>query len=199
MADTTLLLDLDGTLWDSRPWFARILARASAEAPAPIEERLARGANIVALARDCGLSRARLARRAHECSDNLHLYDGAIETLGTLVDLETPMGVVTNLPAWLVNPMIAGTGLDEYFDTVITPNRFSGIPPKPNPAGIIAAIRAISPTSDSTIWFIGDGNADAGAAIEAGVRFAWASYGYETDPPPGTDRVLAQICDILEL
>ena len=44
--------------------------------------------------------------------------------------------------------------------------------------------------ADQKTWFVGDGVADAEAAEMATVRFAWASYGYESEAPPATEMVL---------
>ena len=53
--------------------------------------------------------------------------------------------------------------------------------------------------ADARTWFVGDGAVDAEAAAAAGVRFAWASYGYYTEAPPGTAKVLERFEDVLQL
>jgi len=52
---------------------------------------------------------------------------------------------------------------------------------------------------DARIWFVGDGAVDAEGAKAVGIRFAWASYGYDAAPPPGTDTVLERFGDVLRL
>ena len=199
MAAAALLLDLDGTLWDSRPWFARILAGLAGADPSELERRLASGTSIVRLTDECGVSQTSLAREARIASKSLQLYDDALPTLETLAAREIPMAVVTNLPARLATPMTDGTDVAAFFDTVVTPRPFNGIPAKPSARGVYAALRAISKQAGPDIWFVGDGTVDARAAHSAGVSFAWASYGYEPNPPAQTDRELARLQDVLEL
>ena len=60
----TLLLDLDGTLWDSRPWYAEILAVLGGGPAKDLEQALASGANVVRLAQEAGVSRSRPCNRS---------------------------------------------------------------------------------------------------------------------------------------
>ena len=106
------------------------------------------------------------------------------------------MGVVTNLPGWLVTPMAEATGIDKYFGVIMTPR--PGVPAKPQPHGIRKALREMGREPDHT-WFVGDGAADAEAAKTAAVSFAWASYGYESTAPSGTEIVLLAFKDVLGL
>lgn len=197
MAQRALLLDLDGTLWDSRPWFADLLARLSGTPSVELESRLAAGVSVVRLATEQGVSQSRLASEARGRVATLDFYDSAWRTLDTLRDRTTPMGVVTNLPRWLVAPVTEATGVARYFEVIVTPRR--GVPAKPKPHGISKALRDMGRAADLNTCFIGDGVADAEAAAAAGVRFAWASYGYDTDQPPGTETVLHSFEDVLRL
>lgn len=198
MARRTLLLDLDGTLWDSRPLYAEILARVSGGSVAELENKLASGATVVQLATERGIGRSRFAREVgHSAAASLRLYDGALRTLNDLSNRATSMGVVTNLPGWLVTPMLQATGIAGYFEAIVTPRR--GVPAKPRPHGILRALQEMGRTADVHTWLVGDGVADAAAAGAAGVRFAWASYGYETAQPAGVDSVLRSFGDVLRL
>ena len=197
MARRTLLLDLDGTLWDSRPWFAEILARMAGGSVPELANRLATGASVVRLAQEHRISKPRLARQARDSVAGLDLYSGARQTLQDLQNRATLMGVVTNLPRWLVAPVTEATGIADYFEVIVTPR--PGVPAKPQPHGILKALRDMGRVADSNTWFLGDGAVDAKAATAAGVRFAWASYGYDADPPPGTSTVLHSFEDALGL
>lgn len=197
MARRTLLLDLDGTLWDSRPWYAEILARLSCGSATELECRLASGASVVRVASECGVSKSRLAREARDSGASLRLYDGVLRTLEDLTARETSMGVVTNLPGWLVRPLVQATGISGHFGAIETPR--PGVPAKPKPHGIHRALGAMRRQPDLHTWLVGDGLVDAGAASAAGLRFAWASYGYEAVPPEGTERVLSCFEDVLDL
>ena len=198
MAQRTLLLDLDGTLWDSRLLYAEILARVSGGSVAELENRLASGATVVQLATERGISRSRFAREiGNSAAASLRLYDGALRTLNDLSDRATSMGVVTNLPGWLVTPLVQATGVAGYFEAIVTPRR--GVPAKPRPHGILRALQEMGRKADMHTWLVGDGVADAAAAAAAGVRFAWASYGYEAAQPPGAESVLRSFGDVLRL
>ena len=138
-----------------------------------------------------------MTQEANQHTDALEFYHGVLETLEALRDRGTPMGVVTNLPGWLVTTLTKATGIEDYFDSVVTPR--IGVLAKPHPHGIRRALGAIGREADPYVWFVGDQTADARAATAAGVRFAWASYGYETVPPTGTERVLPAFEGVLTL
>ena len=197
MAATNLLLDLDGTVWDSRPWYSAVIARLSDATASDIQTELAGGANIVQVARDHGVGKARLAREARENTVSLELYERVPQTLERLRERETLIGIVSNLPGWLVVPLLQSTGIDRYFASTATPR--PGVPAKPQPHGIRRVLREMGRESGAETWFVGDAAADAEAAHAAGVQFAWASYGYETEPPSGTVKVLECFDQVLQL
>jgi len=190
-------LDLDGTLWNSRLWYAEILARLSGGSAAELENRLDSGANLPMLASERDVTTSRLTREVIDNVASLPLYEGTLQTLNDLANRGTSMGVVTNLPGWLVGPLIHRTGIARYFGAIVTPRR--GIPAKPKPHGILRALKEMEREVDRHTWMVGDGIVDANAAKAAGVRFAWSSYGYETLPPPGTETVLHSFGEVLGL
>ena len=197
MAPATVLLDLDGTVWDSRPWYARTIARLSDSPILELENELSTGANIVRVASDHGVSHARLIRAASDSAGSLELYQRVRETLDSLGESGTLIGAVSNLPGWLVRPLLRSTGVEKYLVATVTPRR--GVPAKPKPHGILRCLREMGREADARTWFVGDGAADAGAAKAAGVLFAWAAYGYELEMPPGTARVLERFDEVLRL
>ena len=197
MARRALLLDLDGTLWDSRPWYADVLSALSNGSAEPLYERLMAGKNIVNLARDNGVSPARFARAAAQRGGELSLYPGTRDTLEALEARGTALGAVTNLPGWLARPLVEATALDAQLEVLVTPRR--GLPAKPRPHGIRHALGQLRQRDRECVWFVGDGAADADAAAGAGLRFAWAAYGYDADAPPNTEVILASFPEVLEL
>ena len=197
MAARALLLDLDGTVWDSRGWYAEAVARLSGAPTAELAAGLAAGASVARLASAVGVSRARLARAARDDGASVELYEGVLDTLDYVRAHGTMIGVVSNLPGWLARPLLASTGIEEYVAAIATPR--PGVPAKPSPHGIESVLRELGRTPDAGTWVVGDGRTDAAAARAAGVRFAWASYGYETAQPPGTTKVLAGFGDVLDL
>jgi len=121
-----------------------------------------------------------------------------LRTLESLREGGIPMGVVTNLPAWLAQPIACTTGVDVYLDVMVTPVR-GRVQAKPRPDGIMRALGKLDQEPGRDVWYVGDGLVDAQAAHAAGVRFAWASYGYDSAPPPTTDSVLPGFHDVLGL
>ena len=196
MAADTLLLDLDGTVWDSRAWYAAAIARLCAGTAAEIAVELEAGVNVARIARERGVTNARLAREAREHGSSVDLYEGVFGTLERLRARPTSIGVVSNLPGWLVRPLLESTGVGAYVGATATPR--VGVPAKPHPQGVKRVLKELG-RSTTGAWFVGDGTADAGAAVAAGVPFAWASYGYDTEAPPETTRVVARFEDVLEL
>lgn len=197
MARRTLLLDLDGTLWDSRPWYAEILARLSGGSATELEDTLVSGVNIRRLASERGVTSYRFDREAGRTAASLRLYDGVLRTLDDLSNLETSIGVVTNLPGRLVETLLQETGIASHLEVIVTPR--VGVPAKPKPHGIRRALQEMGREADGRTWMVGDGVVDAEAAKAASVRFAWASYGYEAVHPPDTERVLRSFPDVLGL
>ena len=196
MAADTLLLDLDGTVWNSRAWYAAAIARLCGDSAREIAAELEAGANVVRVARERGVTKARLAGAARQDGATVELYGGVFETLERLRARATSIGVVSNLPGWLVGPLLESTGVGGYVAATATPR--VGVPAKPQPHGVSKVLKELDRPATGA-WFVGDGTADAGAARAAGVRFAWASYGYDADAPAGTARVLARFEDVLEL
>lgn len=197
MAAETLLLDLDGTVWNSRAWYAATIACLSSASVSEIASRLKGGANVARVARESGVSNARLARAARENGTSIDLYECVVETLYRLRARATAIGIVSNLPGWLVRPLLESTGIDAYVSATMTPR--PGVPAKPKPHGLRRVLEEMGRKPDPATWFVGDGEADAEAAGAAGVQFAWASYGYETRVPLGTVKVLEGFDDVLRL
>lgn len=197
MAPATLLLDLDGTVWDSRPWYAEVIARLSGGSALQVAGELEAGASIVRMAEDYQVSKARLTRAAKDDGGSIQLYEGVLQTLDGLRERRTLVGIVSNLPGWLVTPLLQSTGLEGYIAATATPR--PGVLAKPKPHGIRRVLHETGRAADSRTWFVGDGAVDAEAAAAAGVQFAWASYGYYTEAPPGMAKVLKRFDDVLQL
>ena len=152
---------------------------------------------MVHVARDHGVSKARLVRAARETTVSLELYDRVPQTLERLRARKTLLGIVSNLPGWLVVPLLESTGIDKYFAATSTPR--PGLPAKPKPHGIRRVLQEMEREADAETWFVGDGATDGEAAQAAGVQFAWASYGYESEPPSGAATVLECFEEVLRL
>jgi phosphoglycolate phosphatase len=196
MAARALVIDLDGTVWDSRPWLARIIGGGRGEAEATALAALRNGGAAATLLRAAGVTPASFAKVCGVASD-LDLYPGVATTLRALHARVVPLGVVTNLPAWMAEPMLACSGIDGFFDSLVGWGRTRAH--KPNPAPILASLAdlEIEPTRD--VWYVGDGTSDAEAAARARISFAWASYGYGTSRPAETDVAIAAFIEVAAL
>src|SRR5213592_730471 len=102
MALTAVLFDLDGTLWDSHPWFARLVAQESDGDETAALSALRSLHPAATMLRDAGVSEAGFRRLCSRSSPEL--YSEVEEVVAGLVDRAVPTGAVTNLPRWLAEP-----------------------------------------------------------------------------------------------
>ena len=193
MGAVTLLFDLDGTVWDSYPWYAASLHAESKLSLREIVERIRGGENVIRLARDLGLSNSRLRLRCSQSIAELRLYPDVSEVLCRLSRQHIPMGVVTNLPRWLVEPALRSLRMMHHFATC---EYAAG---KPSPSGLLKALAGLRQQPNACVLYVGDSPTDATAASRAGVSFAWASYGYAMECPPSASFVLESFSDLLKI
>jgi phosphoglycolate phosphatase len=193
MAATALLFDLDGTIWDSYPCFVAALHGPLGLTAGRTLEILREGSNAVALARECGLSNSRFSRLCRIAIAEIRLYPNVQETLEDLRRQGRPLGVVTNLPGWLIEPILIDLELVRFFDSTVYAAR------KPGPGGINRALWSLSLRADKNIFYVGDMTSDAQAASKAAISFAWASYGYADDCPAGAAASIEKFPDVLSL
>ncbi len=193
MAPRALLFDLDGTVWDSYPWYARVLAAEDLMSESAAIRELRSGRSIVSLAKSCGLRLSRLKRY----QEMLPLYPGVREALDELARRATPRAVVTNLPGRLVLPILEGLGLDHHFAAVIHAGNCHFR--KPHPGPLNAALEQMKISVSNRVFYVGDMATDAEAADRAGLAFAWASYGYGDQCPSQASRVLRRFGEVLAL
>ncbi len=81
MVAATIILDLDGTVWDSRPWYAETIARLSNCSASKVKRELDAGASVVKTANDHGVRKAQLIGAAGKDSPSVRLYEGVLPTL----------------------------------------------------------------------------------------------------------------------
>jgi HAD superfamily hydrolase (TIGR01509 family) len=193
MGAITLLFDLDGTVWDSQPWYAASLQAWSGLSEQKIVERLRAGENVVCLAREFGLSSSRFSLMCSQSIAKLRLYPDVSEVLYCLSQRHIAMGVVTNLPKWLVEPSLRGLGMTHHFATCEYAAK------KPSPAGLLKALVGMHQEPNASVLYVGDSPTDATAASRAGVSFAWASYGYTKECPASVSFVLDSFSDLLRI
>ena len=88
----------------------------------------------------------------------------------------TKKAIVTNKPQDITEQILEELDLARYFEMTIGMN--SGFLPKPDPASMLHVMRSLGCLPQKTI-FIGDSGVDASTAQNAGIDFAWVSYGYD--------------------
>jgi HAD superfamily hydrolase (TIGR01662 family) len=129
-------------------------------------------------------------------SSGPQLYPAVRETLQKLSERRVPLGVVTNLPSWMADSMLAVSGIRDTFGSVIDYGQTTRHKPHPDPLILVLKRLRITPSRD--VWYVGDLESDARAAFGAGVSFGWASYGYGTKPEK-TSGVFSEFDEILSL
>lgn len=196
MAARALVLDLDGTLWDSYPWLARVVADGDEDAEVAAAAALRDRVPAARVLRDAGVTASAFKSVCAGARD-LEPYPGVRETLDELARRGIPLAVVTNLPAWIARPMLDCLGLRGFFGSVVDYGRTRQH--KPNPAPITASLADISVEAADDVWYVGDTDSDAEAASRAGIAFAWASYGYGPTKPAGAASVLDAFAEVLDL
>lgn len=185
-----VLFDLDGTLVDTAPDFARVLNQVRAEEQLPplayaqIREQVSNGAR--ALVRlgfgldegepdQCRLLNRLLALYAEGLAVESRLFDGLAPALETLEARGIPWGVVTNKPALYTFPLLAGLGLLDRCKTVICPDHVTHKKPHPEPlfkaCGDVSALPARS-------VYVGDHVRDIESGRNAGCLTVAAGWGY---------------------
>jgi len=194
MAERGLLFDLDGTIWDSHGCYSKALHDSGEGLDMDLARtKLRQGENIVSLARRVNISNARFRELCAECSDQIVIFPGVRETLDQLEGRGIAMGVVTNLPEWLIEPILEKIELKRYFPQRVYAAR------KPSGIRLRAAADNLGVASTTNIHYVGDTESDAIASARAGVLFAWASYGYGAVQPRNTAIVLRHFPDVIEL
>jgi phosphoglycolate phosphatase len=209
---SALLLDLDGTLLDTAPDMGGALNRLRAERnldpldPPTIRPVVSHGAaRLVALGfpQATGEEFEQLRLRFLELySQNLAegtcLFPGVEAVLDELERRGLPWGVVTNKPAWLTDPLLAGLGLDRRAACVVSGDTVAERKPHPLPLLHAAGLIGVAP---SRCVYAGDAERDIQAGRAAGMTTVVAAYGYlsEADDPEswGPSGIVADPTDLL--
>lgn len=188
MALDALILDLDGTVWESRTFYMALVA---SRRPGTLA-----GSNAARALQQAGWSRAAFAKACRSGKYSLACYPGIVDVLRTLVERRVPLGASTNLPKWIADPMLKVVGLADIVGTVVCWGDTRRHKPHPEPLLAAASRLGADPRS---AWYVGDDPSDAVAAAAAGMRFAWASWGYTTAAPDGTGVILRRSADLHRL
>ena len=184
----SLILDLDGTLIDSRADLAlavnltraelgletlpqaqvvsyvgegvrKLLIRAIPERPECLEQALALNQRHY---------------RAH-LLDHTALYPGVAAALETLQRRGTRLMVVTNKPREFTDLILDGLGIGAFMAAVVGGGDCPGL--KPDPAPLLLALERGGGTVDGA-WIAGDNFTDLEAGRRAGIRRCFCRYGF---------------------
>lgn len=206
----TVTFDLDGTLLDTVADLAeacrRMLAELGAPARTPAEVHSFVGKGMAVLVERCLTWEAppapdRLAAgieafRRHYLAVNgaqSTIYPGVIEGLDAFRAAGLRLGVVTNKPAQFTEPLLARTGLADYFEVVVsgdtTPYK------KPHPAPLLHACRCFGSAPGANLH-VGDSENDVLAARAAGSAAYLVPYGYNEGRPVDSVDCDALVSDL---
>jgi len=103
------------------------------------------------------------------------LFDGMDSVLAELSKRGLGLGIVTNKPAWLTDPLLARLELRERFACVVSGDTVSER--KPHPLPMLHAAKLAGVGAQSCIY-VGDAQRDVQAAHAAGMPALVATYGY---------------------
>lgn len=178
------LLDLDGTLVDSREDLWRAINHALARVglpPRSLEEVTSfvgeGAAKLVARAlapREDLLEPALAAWWEHyriHLLDSTRLYPGVAEALA---GAGRRLAVLTNKPGAMARQILDGLGLAGRFAAVLGGDE---APRKPDPAGARALLARLGGRAEDAV-FVGDSRVDAATAAAAGIPFVGVAWGF---------------------
>jgi phosphoglycolate phosphatase len=186
-----LLFDLDGTLLDTLADIASCVNLVRAELglpPHPMEAykyfvgdglaRLMTRAFPARALRGPGLkARARRFEELYErhSLDETRPYPGVARMLAAVARRGLPMAVVSNKPQRFTEQCVAKLLPRRHFDVVRGAR--PGVPLKPDPAGPLAAARAMG-VGPGAVLYLGDTSVDMRAAAAAGMFPVGALWGF---------------------
>lgn len=206
-------LDLDGTLLDTLDDLAAGCQGMLAELGLPTRSRAEVatfiGDGMAALVERClpadwagdavGVTQAIAAFKRHYAAANgrgAKLYPGVREGLDMLQAIGLPLAVVTNKPTLFTEPLLAASGLAEYFTTVVCGDTLPNKKPHPQPIEHACALLGCAPGDN---LHIGDSRNDILAARAAGSRVCFVTYGYHHGDPVDTASCDALVSNLLEV
>lgn len=191
-----VLFDLDGTLLDTAPDMHGALERLLQENDRPslpfatVRGRVSHGSSalvdlgfpgIAAPMREALKQRYLEIYAANLCRATV-LFPGMAEVLTAMEDRGLCLGVVTNKPAWLTEPLLDALGLTPRLATIVSGDTLPQRKPAPEPMWLAARQAGADP---DRFVYLGDAERDIAAGRAAGMRTLIARWGYleATDDP----------------
>ncbi|MBT9459139.1 MAG: phosphoglycolate phosphatase [Burkholderiaceae bacterium] len=196
VAPQALIIDLDGTLIDTRADFVVALNLMLDDLRLPhidggfVAQTVGKGSEhlVSQTLRHSGGDAARFDlamqryQRHYLTINGRHakVYPGALEGLQRFAELGIAMACLTNKPSDFALPLLAGKGLSRFFSHVFGGDAFAR--KKPDPLPLLKTCEALG-TAPAHTWMIGDSSNDAQAARAAGCPVVLVSYGYNHGQP----------------
>ncbi len=207
-----ILFDLDGTLLDTAPDMVRALNCLCLEQrreTLPFDALRASVSHGSARLLQIGFPDAdarQFAALQHRfleiyraaLSTHTRLFNGMDAVLAELERRGLALGIVTNKPGWLTEPLLAQLELRERFACVVSGDTLSAR--KPDPLPMLHAARLAGAPAGECVY-VGDAERDVQAAHAAGMEALVATYGYlhpeEDWQAWGGDGFVAQPLELL--
>ena len=210
-----MLFDLDGTLLDTAPDFARVLNGMRIEHGLPalpytrIRATVSHGARALVqlgfgvIDGEPGFAPLRSRLLAlYEAGLSLETtpFDGIRALLRGLGERGIAWGVVTNKPHYLARPLMAAMGLEPAAATLVCPEHVSRTKPDPEP--LLLACRQLGCAPEAAIY-VGDHARDIEAGRRAGMPTVAATWGYLTEDESvadwGADEIARDVPHLQQL
>jgi N-acetyl-D-muramate 6-phosphate phosphatase len=184
-----ILFDLDGTLLDTAPDMIGALNSLRLERglePLPFDaarSSVSHGSTrLVSLGfpdadpqQFAALQRRFLELYRTGLSLQTRLFTGMESVLAQLSNRGLSLGIVTNKPAWLTDPLLEQLALRDRFACVVSGDTLSERKPQPQP--LLHAAKLAGVAAEACIY-VGDAERDVQAAHAAGMPAVVATYGY---------------------
>jgi len=203
MAVKLIILDLDGTLFDTRADIVNAvnLARRSYGLdPLPFERVVAMVGNGVRVLaerafRDSEIDAEQVVERIMEfygphAADTAELYPTVRETLPLLYPI---LAIVSNKPKQLVDSLLHKSSIEHYFDFVAGGDTFERLKPDPMAVAFLAQKYKVRPEE---ILIVGDHTPDIEMAKAAGARSVYCNYGFFGKDTQGADFTVDQFSEL---
>lgn len=184
-----LIFDFDGTLVDTAPdiaYHVNAVLRLHGLPEQPLARvKKAIGRGMHELLRDLGFDKDAAALDAAVAElKKRYTESPVIETApypGVKEMLAGPLGpikkaIATNKPQLLTEKILRQLSLERHFELVVGDG--SNFPRKPDPASVRHILKTLG-VEAAEAFFIGDSCVDHQTAVNAGVDFAWMTYGYD--------------------
>jgi phosphoglycolate phosphatase len=212
---TPLLLDLDGTLVDSKRDLARgvnLLLAEHSLPPLPVDivvGFVGRGARSLIrrsldhvdpegeIGRDETILRRFLGHYEQVMLDTTVPFPGVVEGLSRLHDAGVPLAVVSNKPEGPTRRISDALELTRYFGVILGGDSTPQKKPSAMPLQRAAKELAVPLT---TCVMVGDSDVDIQAAHAAGVPGIWCSWGgIHLDQPEAADKIVTSFSEVVEV